>query len=135
MHKRENKPKCNYGRGLAEGHRGQGKEAASMIDQTTIEKAAKLLWDAAPPGSGVILFGSHARGDAHPDSDLDFLVVEPAVKDWHEEMIRLRDALRPLRVPADVMVTSRQTFEEWRNTPNNVLYEASQEGRTIYEVG
>ena len=44
-------------------------------------------------------------------------------------MVRLRDALRPLRVPADVLVTSRSVFEEWRDTPNNVLFEAWTEGR------
>ena len=39
-----------------------------MIDEATIEKAAGLLLQAAPAGSKVILFGSHARGDAGPDS-------------------------------------------------------------------
>jgi uncharacterized protein len=106
-----------------------------MIDPTVIEEAARLLLHAAPMGSEVILFGSHARGDATPDSDLDFLVVEPEVKSKHSEMVRLRDALRPLRVPADVLVTSRTTFEEWRDTPNNVLFEAWTEGRLFHEVG
>ena len=68
-----------------------------MIDRAMISEAAKLLLQAAPTGSEVILFGSHARGDATPDSDLDFLVVEPEVKSKHSEMVRLRDALRPLR--------------------------------------
>ena len=50
-------------------------------------------------------------------------------------MVRLRDALRPLRVPADVLVTSRTVFEEWRDTPNNVLFEAWTEGQLFHEVG
>jgi predicted nucleotidyltransferase len=106
-----------------------------MIDQLTIQKAVKLLLQAAPAGSEVILFGSHARGDPGPDSDLDFLVVEPELTSKHEEMVRLRDALRPLRVPADVLVTSRKVFEDWRDTPNNVLYEAWREGQVFHEVG
>ena len=106
-----------------------------MVDAQLIERAGRLLLEAAPPGSGVFLFGSHARGDARPDSDLDFLVVEPEVRDQHGEMVRLRDALRPLRVAADVVVTSRRVFEEWRTTPNNVLYEAAREGRTLHEMG
>jgi len=106
-----------------------------MIDRATIERAAQALLRAAPPGSGVILFGSHARGDARPDSDLDFLVVEPELIDRRAEMVRLRDVLRPLRVPADVLVTSRRTFEHWRDTPNNVLYEAFKEGRVFHAVG
>ena len=106
-----------------------------MIDQSTISEAVKLLLKAAPAGSEVILFGSHARGDAGPESDLDFLVVEPNVPSKHAEMVRLRDALRPLRVPADVLVTSRAVFEDWRDTPNNVLFEAWTEGRLFHEVG
>jgi len=39
-----------------------------VIDEATIEKAAGLLLQAAPAGSKVILFGSHARGDAGPVS-------------------------------------------------------------------
>jgi predicted nucleotidyltransferase len=106
-----------------------------MIDEVTIFKAAGLLLRAAPPGSEVILFGSHARGNATADSDLDFLVVEPELKAKHSEMVRLRDVLRPLHVPVDVLVTSRTAFEEWRNTPNNVLFEAWTEGRPLHEMG
>lgn len=106
-----------------------------MVTTQIIEKAGRLLVAAAPPGSGVFLFGSHARGDARPDSDLDFLVVEPEVRDQHQEMVRLREVLRPLRVAADVVVTSRQLFEEWRTTPNNVFYEAAREGKAFHEVG
>ena len=105
-----------------------------MIDEQTIQKAGRLLVAAAPPGSGVILFGSHARGEAGPDSDLDFLVIEPEVKHRHQEMVRLRDALRELPGSIDVLVTSRKAFEEWRETPNNVLYGAWKEGRIIHEM-
>jgi uncharacterized protein len=103
------------------------------MDSTTIERAVGLLLEAAPAGSKVILFGSHARGDARPDSDLDFLVIEPDVTTYREEMVRLRDALRPLRVPADVLVTTKEIFEEWRDTPGTVLYEAAKEGR-VYDA-
>ncbi len=106
-----------------------------MIPQVTIEKAVKLLLEAAPAGSEVILFGSYARGHVGPGSDLDFLVIEPELASKHAEMVRLRDVLRPLQVPADVLVTSRAVFEDWRDTPNNVLYEAWKEGRVFHEVG
>jgi len=109
-----------------------------MIDERTIERAAEVLLAAAPPGSFVILFGSHARGQAGPDSDLDFLVVEPAPKCRLREMVRLRDALEPVigpeRIGADVLVVAAETFEYWRDTPNTVYHAAAQEGRTFGKV-
>ena len=102
-----------------------------MIDQSTVAKAVELLRQAAPEAT-IIVFGSCARGDATEDSDLDVLVVEPEVTDQWGEMVRLRDALRPLRIPADVLVVSQKTFEEWADTPNTVLYEAAQEGRVFH---
>jgi predicted nucleotidyltransferase len=44
-----------------------------------IERAGRALIDAAPAPAKVILFGSHARGDADQGSDLDFLVIEREV--------------------------------------------------------
>jgi len=102
-----------------------------MIDQATIARAVRLLLEAAPAGSEVILFGSYARGDPAEDSDLDFLVIEPQLTSKYDEMVRLRDTLRPLGVPADVLVTTRAVFQDWRDTPNNVLHEAWKEGRVF----
>ena len=50
-------------------------------------------------------------------------------------MVRLADVLRPLRVPAEVLVVSRERFEYWRDTPNTVYYDAATEGRTYGQVG
>ena len=38
----------------------------------------------------MILFGSHARGEARPHSDVDFLVVEPEVANEAEESVRTK---------------------------------------------
>jgi predicted nucleotidyltransferase len=70
-------------------------------------------------------------GHARDDSDLDFLVVEPDLTDRRGEMVRLRQALRPFRIPVDVLVVSRAAFESWRRLPNNVLYHAAREGRRL----
>jgi len=104
-----------------------------MISKSTIDQAVTLLLEAAP-GSRVILFGSHARGNAAAASDLDFLVVEPRLANRYEEMIRLREILRPLRIPVDVLVVSSEIFEAWRDTPNTVFYEAAREGRVYEQV-
>lgn len=104
-----------------------------MVNEETILQAVKRLLEAAP-GSTVILFGSYIRGNPSQDSDLDILVVEPVVKSRHAEMIRLRKVLASFPVPIDILVVSRDTFEEWRDTPNTVLYEAAKEGKAYEQV-
>lgn len=103
------------------------------IDELKIQEAVNLLREAAP-GSTVILFGSYARGDNRPDSDADFLVVEPEVSARRTEAVRLRDVLRPLRIPVDIIVASAQAFAAWRDTPGTLYYEASREGRVFHAI-
>jgi len=80
----------------------------------------------------VILFGSGARGDAGQDSDLDFLVVEPAVENRIAEAARLYRSLVGLRIPVDVVVVSREDFGQWKDTPGNVIFAAATEGRVFH---
>jgi hypothetical protein len=54
------------------------------VDETLIAEAGRRL-AAAGPDAQVILFGSHARGEASPQSDVDFLVVEPEVANEAEK--------------------------------------------------
>jgi predicted nucleotidyltransferase len=65
--------------------------------QSIIDRSVRRLIDAADPVK-VILFGSHGRGDARGDSDIDFLVVERVVRDAAGESARLRRAIGPVGV-------------------------------------
>jgi predicted nucleotidyltransferase len=103
-----------------------------VLDRETIDEAVRRLLAAAPAGSRVILFGSYARGEADPESDLDFLVVEPEVEDRRAEMVRLRQALRPMDIFADVLVVSEGVFQDSRDAPSNLIHDAVREGR-VYE--
>jgi predicted nucleotidyltransferase len=96
-----------------------------------VREAIRRVLAAAPPGSRVILFGSHARGEARPDSDVDLLVVEPHVQDAVAEMVRLSKAIRPLHVPVDVLVSSAERFTYWCDTRNTIYYLAAREGHSF----
>lgn len=99
-----------------------------------LQEAVRRIVEAAHPRK-IILFGSHARGTARPDSDVDLLVVTGPMSEAErvKEMARLRDLLSALRMPVDVLVAPESKLEYWRDTPGNVYFEASEDGKTLYE--
>jgi len=83
-----------------------------MVAQEVIEAAGQTLAAVADDPVKIVLFDSRARGDAGPDSDFDFLVVERDPRDRHAEMVRLGRALRPLGRPFDVVEQRPSTSQK-----------------------
>ena len=83
----------------------------------------------------VILFGSHARGDARADSDIDLLVVFPHVENAFAQAVAIRSELRGLGVAKDVVVTSPDEIAAWGTLIGSVLEPALREGRVLYAGG
>ena len=104
---------------------------SSMADEATIKQAAVRLLGAATAPARVILFGSHARGRVHADSDLDFLVIEEVVSSRVEEAARLRRAVGKIGSPVDILVYSEAHVREWGDVQNTALFEALREGRVL----
>jgi predicted nucleotidyltransferase len=99
------------------------------FDQTLVNSAIRLILESTPAGSQVILFGSQADGSSNADSDIDLLVIQDVVKSRRKESARLHQLLRPLRIPADILVVDRAGFEAWKDQPNNIVHEAWTKGR------
>ena len=103
-----------------------------MTTPESVQQAAERL-HAASPEATIILFGSRARGDARPDSDVDFMVVLPqAPASPRHEMVVLSDLLRPLRVWADVLVVGAQRFREAAAVPGTLHHSVASEGKVLY---
>lgn len=80
----------------------------------------------------VILFGSRARGEAHPDSDVDLLVVMRVAGSKRDVQLRIRRALHDIPVPKDVIVTTPEEFAWRREVAGTIERLASTEGRVLH---
>lgn len=81
----------------------------------------------------VILFGSHARGEAGRYSDIDLLVVLPEVGDKRKTTVAILRVLGDFIVPADVVITTPEEISRRGTLVGTVLRPALREGRTLYE--
>lgn len=102
----------------------------AMTEEALIEEAGRRL-SVAAPDADVILFGSRARGESRPDSDLDLLVIEPDFERRGEEYGRLRKELRGLEVAIDLVVYRKREAEQWGNVPGSFLHRVLGEGRVL----
>lgn len=80
----------------------------------------------------IILFGSHARGTAGPDSDVDFLVVMPVRGSKRDKQIEIRRALHEFRFPKDIIVTTPEDFAWREEIPGTIERPAAREGKVLY---
>jgi predicted nucleotidyltransferase len=81
----------------------------------------------------IILFGSHARGDASPESDVDLLVLFPVLSNPPVLTAEIYAALAGYGLPKDIVVSTTSQFERYRNVVNTVYWPAAHEGRVVYE--
>ena len=80
--------------------------------------------------SRVVLYGSVARGDDGPDSDIDLLVVMPIVGRRHDTAVRVLNELRDLPVPVDITVVDPANLDDEASVPG-VVRAAMREGRVL----
>ena len=80
----------------------------------------------------IILFGSHARGEAGPDSDVDLLVVMPVQASVVDKRLEIRAALHGIPVPLDVVVTSPDEFAWRKDVVGTIEWPATREGKVLY---
>jgi predicted nucleotidyltransferase len=80
----------------------------------------------------IILFGSQARGDARPDSDVDLIVVMRDVPNRRSAAVDVRTALRGIPLALDVLVTTPEQLIEDADLIGTVFRPAVREGVTIY---
>lgn len=99
--------------------------------QTLIDRMVKRIVKNFRPDK-IILFGSHARGEAGPDSDVDLLVVMAVQGSVVEKRLEIRQTLHHIPIPIDVVVTSPEDFAWRKDVVGTIEWPATREGKVLY---
>lgn len=80
----------------------------------------------------IILFGSAARGEMIPDSDIDILVVVPEGVNRRKTAQLLYRRIDGLKTPFDVLVATPEDLEKHKDNIGLIYRTVLQEGKEIY---
>jgi predicted nucleotidyltransferase len=109
----------------------------SPVIDPDLQAVKAALAGIQPKPRRLVLFGSRARGNARPDSDIDLLVVMPQLTltpiERQGALRSLRAALRPLplRVAVDLVVVGEQDARDLAGSRWHVVARALREGQEL----
>jgi predicted nucleotidyltransferase len=102
-------------------------------DREVLDELVRRIVAAVKP-LRIILFGSAARGEMGPNSDLDVLVVMPDGCDCLSIAQYLYMRMDRIPYALDILVVQQQDVDLWGNNPYLILYTAMTEGKELYRA-
>jgi predicted nucleotidyltransferase len=79
----------------------------------------------------IYLFGSHARGEADPDSDVDLVVLKPSTLPFLERLRETAAACDPAW-PVDLLVYTPAEFAQMERDGNALVETVREEGVLLH---
>lgn len=102
-----------------------------MIPETLRSEIVDKITSSVNPLK-IYLFGSYAYGSPTSDSDLDLAVIMRDVPSKHKESVKLYKLLRGIGLPKDIIVSSLEEFEFYKNEPGSVFKTINEKGIILY---
>jgi predicted nucleotidyltransferase len=106
-------------------------QLTAQSDQEALGALVERIVEAVHP-LRIILFGSAARGEMGPDSDVDFLVVMPEGTHRLDTAGFLHTRLHGIPLSVDILVATPSDLERYRDSVGLVYGTILNEGRDIY---
>lgn len=104
--------------------------ADEVVRDPHLEEVVRRIVAVAQP-ERIILFGSGARGERGPNSDLDLLVVKSGVHRRRLAQTIYRH-LFGIPVPVDIIVVTPEDVSAFRGKVGTIIEPALREGRVVY---
>lgn len=81
----------------------------------------------------IILFGSYAKGNPTPDSDVDLLIILDTQKSRKDRVVEVSLLLYPRFFPVDILVKTPQEIEADLAGGNFFIRNILEKGKVLYE--
>jgi predicted nucleotidyltransferase len=101
------------------------------VKRRVLSEVVRRVVEAAAPEK-IILFGSAARGEMGPDSDLDLLVVKRGKFNRDRLIGSVYRRLQGVRAAVDVVIVTPEEVDRYRDTHCLVICPALREGKVVY---
>ena len=102
-----------------------------MISKHEIEQVATRIGIEAN-ADRVILFGSHARGEAGKNSDVDFMIIAESNLPRFKRSRKLYKLFQPYPFSMDLLVYTPQEIEKGKKSHLSFVSTVLREGKTLY---
>jgi len=106
------------------------KARKKTVSDEFLQEIVRRIVEVAKPEK-IILFGSAAREEMGPDSDLDLLVVKPCGY-RRRTAWKIERSLIGIGIPTDTIVARPEDIERYKNTIGLIYHSTLREGKTIY---
>jgi len=80
----------------------------------------------------IILFGSYAYGTPTADSDLDICVVKKEVKSKSLEKKEIRERLKEISLPKDILLSTLEEYDFYKNQFGSVFMDIEHRGKILW---
>jgi uncharacterized protein len=100
-------------------------------DQNTLSDIVRRVVEAAQPEK-IVLFGSAARGEMGPDSDIDLLVIKGGKFNRWRLTTAIYRHLRGKGAPVDVVLVTPEEVARYGDSPYLVIRSALSGGKVVY---
>ena len=103
------------------------------VNKEVLNEILRRIVESAKPEK-IILFGSTARGERGPDSDLDLLVIKSGTYNPRTVAADIYMKLYGVGQAIDLIVVTPEQVQAYGNSPYLVLYPALHEGKVLYDA-
>ena len=103
-----------------------------VIDQELIDEVVRTIVERFHPAR-IVLFGSQARGDAGPDSDIDVMIEMDTNLSFLDRSIAVDRLFPGRRWPLDAVVYTPSEIERDTDRIGTLLSMIEADARTVYE--